>query len=208
MIELRKGFLSSFCLIIFTLFLVFCSFNLEVQALSIKKNDEVLMPSYNYNTTASSFVRTGCKIRYCDIEKHSLLPSYEHYMQNISKNTKAIIVIHMQGMIIKYIKKLKNFCKKNKIILIEDGAPSLGTFIDGKSVGSFGDFSTFSFHETKNINSGEGGMLVCNDLNDYNIPYNSNIISFYIHNYTWDTPKYHTGFSWVCWCSLIYQYTK
>ena len=130
--------------------------------LDLKKNDEVLMPSYNYNTTASSFVRTGCKIRYCDIEKHSLLPSYEHYMQNISKNTKAIIVIHMQGMIIKYIKKLKNFCKKNNIFLIEDGAPSLGTFIDGKSVGSFGDFSTFSFHETKSYHCGIGGLLVVN----------------------------------------------
>ena len=94
--------------------------------LSLKKNDEVLMPSYNYNT-ASSFVRTGCKIRYCDIRKENLLPSFDDFRKNVNKNTKVIIVIHMQGLCVEYLDKLKKFLHKKKIILIEDAAPALGT---------------------------------------------------------------------------------
>ena len=50
-----------------------------------KKNDEVLMPSYNYNTTASSFVRTGCKVRYCDIQKENLMPSFEDFKKMLTE---------------------------------------------------------------------------------------------------------------------------
>ena len=77
------------------------------------KNDEVLMPSYNYNTTASSFVRTGCKVRYCDIQKENLMPSFDDFKKNVTKNTKVIVVIHMQGLAVSYLDKLKNFCLKN-----------------------------------------------------------------------------------------------
>ena len=121
------------------------------------------MPSYNYNTTASSFVRTGCKIRYCDIKKHNLMPSFEDFKRNVNKNTKAIVVIHMQGLGVEYLPKLKIFCAKKKIYLIEDAAPALGTYVKNKPVGSYGDFATFSFHETKNYQSGIGGLLVVNN---------------------------------------------
>ena len=80
--------------------------------LDLKKDDEVLMPSYNYNTTASSFVRTGCKVRYCDIQKENLMPSFEDFKKNVNKNTKVIIVIHMQGLAVEYLDKLKSFCLK------------------------------------------------------------------------------------------------
>ena len=64
--------------------------------LDLDKNDEVLMPSYNYNTTASSFVRTGCKIQYCDIDKKNLMPTFEHIKRYVNKRTKVLIIIHMQ----------------------------------------------------------------------------------------------------------------
>ena len=131
--------------------------------LSLKKNDEVLIPTYSYNTTASSFIRTGCKIRYCDIEKENLMPSFKQFTNNVNKNTKVIILTHMQGVGVKYIYKLKNFCKKRKIYLIEDAAQALGTNIINKPAGTFGDFATFSFHETKNYQSGMGGLLVINN---------------------------------------------
>ena len=69
----------------------------------------------------------------------------------------------MQGLGVGYLDKLKNFCKRKKIYLIEDAAPALGTYVKNKPVGSFGDFATFSFHETKNYQSGIGGLLVVNN---------------------------------------------
>ena len=131
--------------------------------LDLDRNDEVLMPSYNYNTTASSFVRTGCKIQYCDIDKKNLMPTFEHIKRYVNKRTKVIIIIHMQGQPIDYLDKLKKFCKFKKIILIEDAAPALGSYFKDKPLGSFGDFATFSFHETKNYTSGLGGLLVVNN---------------------------------------------
>ena len=142
-----------------------CTASMEICALmlNLNKNDEVLMPSYNYNTTASSFVRTGCKIRYCDIKKENLMPSFQDFKKNVNKNTKVIVVIHMQGLCVDYLGDLKNFCNKRKIFLIEDAAPALGTYLKGRPVGSYGDFATFSFHETKNYQSGIGGLLVVNN---------------------------------------------
>ncbi len=142
-----------------------CTSAMEICALmvNLKKNEEVLMPSYNYNTTASSFVRTGCKVRFCDIDKKNLMPTFQQIKNNVNKNTKVIIIIHMQGLPIDYLGKLKKYCKLKKIILIEDAAPALGSYVKDKPVGSFGDFACFSFHETKNYQSGIGGLLVVNN---------------------------------------------
>ncbi len=142
-----------------------CTSAMEICALmvSLKKNEEVLMPSYNYNTTASSFVRTGCKVRYCDIDKKNLMPTFEQIKKNVNKRTKVIVIIHMQGLPIDYLGQLQNFCKTKKIILIEDAAPALGSYVKNKPVGTFGDFACFSFHETKNYQSGIGGLLVVNN---------------------------------------------
>lgn len=91
-----------------------CTAAMEICALTLNlnKNDEVLMPSYNYNTTASSFVKTGCKIRFCDIDIKNLMPSYNQITQNINSNTKVIVIIHMQGLSIDYLDKLTALCKK------------------------------------------------------------------------------------------------
>ena len=142
-----------------------CTAAMEICALmmNLKKDEEVLMPSYNYNTTASSFVRTGCRVRYCDIDKSNLMPTFEDFKNNVNKKTKVIVVIHMQGLPVDYLGDLKNFCKRKKIILIEDAAPALGSYVKNKPVGTFGDFATFSFHETKNYQSGIGGLLVVNN---------------------------------------------
>ena len=142
-----------------------CTAAMEMCALmlNLKKNDEVLMPSYNYNTTASSFVRSGCKIRYCDVDKKNLMPSFFHIKSSVNKKTKAIVIVHMQGLPIDYLDQLQKFCKEKNFFLIEDAAPALGSYMKNKSVGSYGDFACFSFHETKNIQSGMGGLLVVNN---------------------------------------------
>jgi len=142
-----------------------CTSALEICALALglKKNDEVLLPSFSFITTASSFARTGCKIKYLDIEKETLMPSFDNIKKNITKKTKAIIILHYQGYSINYLDKLQKLCRTKKIFLIEDAAQAFGSFFKNKPLGSFGDFACFSFHETKNIHAGTGGLLVVNN---------------------------------------------
>jgi dTDP-4-amino-4,6-dideoxygalactose transaminase len=138
---------------------------MEMAALMINLNntDEVIIPSYTFVTTGSSFARTGCRIRYCDIDPKNLMPSFKNIQEKVNKKTKAIVIVHYQGFSIDYLDKLKFFCKKNKIFLIEDAAQAFGSYFKKKPLGSFGDFACFSFHQTKNIHSGIGGMLVVNN---------------------------------------------
>ena len=142
-----------------------CTSALEICALNLnlKKNDEIILPSFSFVTTASSFVRTGCKLKYCDIEKSTLMPSFQQIKKCVNKNTKVIVILHYQGFSVDYLDNLQNYCKKKNIYLIEDAAQAFGSFFKDKPLGSFGDFSCFSFHETKNISSGAGGMLVVNN---------------------------------------------
>ena len=142
-----------------------CTSALEICALTIglKSSDEVIVPSFSFITSASSFARTGCKLRFCDIEKKTLMPSLKDITKSINKKTKAIVIVHYQGYSVDYLDKLKNICKKNKIFLIEDAAQAFGSYFKNKALGSFGDFACFSFHETKNLHSGAGGMLVVNN---------------------------------------------
>jgi dTDP-4-amino-4,6-dideoxygalactose transaminase len=142
-----------------------CTAAMEMAALMINLNntDEVIIPSYTFVTTGSSFARTGCRIRYCDIDPKNLMPSFKNIQEKVNKKTKAIVIVHYQGFSIDYLDKLKFFCKKNKIFLIEDAAQAFGSYFKKKPLGSFGDFACFSFHQTKNIHSGIGGMLVVNN---------------------------------------------
>ena len=142
-----------------------CTSALEICALAIdlKSRDEVIVPSFAFITTASSFARTGCKLKFCDIQKNNLMPSFKDIKTCVSKRTKAIVIVHYQGYSINYLYELKKFCKKKKIFLIEDAAQAFGSYLKKKPLGSFGDFACFSFHETKNIHSGSGGMLVVNN---------------------------------------------
>jgi len=91
------------------------------------------------------------------------MPSFQQIKKCVNKNTKVIIILHYQGFSVDYLDNLKIFCKKRKIFLIEDAAQAFGSYFKNKPLGSFGDFSCFSFHETKNLNAGAGGMLVVNN---------------------------------------------
>ena len=142
-----------------------CTSALEICSLAInlKTSDEVIVPSFSFITTASSFARTGCKIKFCDIEKKTLMPSLKNITSCITKRTKAIVIVHYQGYSVDYIEKLKKICAAKKIFLIEDAAQAFGSYYKNKALGLFGDFSCFSFHETKNLHSGAGGLLVVNN---------------------------------------------
>ena len=142
-----------------------CTTALEMGALlaDLKHGDEVILPSYTFVTTGSSFARTGCKLRYCDIQRHNLMPSFDQIKKCVTKKTKAIVIVHYQGFSVDYLDKLKIFCKRKKIFLIEDAAQAFGSYFKNRPLGTFGDFGCFSFHNTKNIHAGIGGLIVINN---------------------------------------------
>ena len=172
-----------------------CTSALEICALSLnlKSSDEVILPSFTFVTTASSFARTGCNLKFCDIQKDTLMPSFDDIKKCVTKKTKVIIIVHYQGYSVNYLDKLKSFCKKKKIYLIEDAAQALGSYYKNKPLGSFGDFACFSFHETKNIHTGSGGMLIINNkkfINKINFIFDKGTNRYLMNNnkikyYTW-----------------------
>lgn len=93
-----------------------CTSALEICSLTIglKPTDEVIVPSFSFITSASSFARTGCKLKFCDIEKKTLMPSLNNILNCITNKTKAIIIVHYQGYSVDYLDKLKKICKKKK----------------------------------------------------------------------------------------------
>jgi len=142
-----------------------CTSAMEMSALliNLKPKDEVILPSYTFVTTGSSFARTGCQLRYCDIQRHNLMPSFEQIKKCVNKKTRVIVIVHYQGFSVNYLDKLKIFCKKKKIFLVEDAAQAFGSYFKNKPLGSYGDFGCFSFHNTKNIHAGLGGMIAINN---------------------------------------------
>ena len=141
-----------------------CTTALEMSALliNIKPNDEVIIPSYTYVSTANAFAKQGAKIIFADSKKDSPNIDENKIEQLITKRTKAIVIVHYAGIAVD-IDKIITITKKHNLFLIEDSAQSINSYYKNKPLGSFGHLSAFSFHETKNIQCGEGGLLVIND---------------------------------------------
>ena len=146
-----------------------CTSALEMAAilLDIKPGDEVIMPSYTFVSTPNAFVLRGAKIIFCDSKKEH--PSIDEDLIEglINNNTKAIVPVHYAGFSCD-MEKIMSIAIKHDLFVVEDAAQAIdNNYIsnDGvlKPVGGIGHLSSFSFHESKNIISGEGGMLVIND---------------------------------------------
>ncbi|AXX16240.1 MULTISPECIES: DegT/DnrJ/EryC1/StrS family aminotransferase [Leptospira] len=126
----------------------------------LKSDDEIIIPGHTYCASAIPFGRTGAKLVWADIDPETFLVSFESIQKLVTNKTKAIVVVHLYGMIIPDIVEIAKFAKSKNILLIEDCAQSLGAILNGKSCGTFGDFAAFSFHGQKNITTmGEGGIL-------------------------------------------------
>ncbi|WP_440934729.1 dTDP-4-amino-4,6-dideoxygalactose transaminase [Candidatus Pelagibacter sp.] len=141
-----------------------CTAALEISAIliNLKKNDEVIMPSYGFVSVANAVVLRGAKPIFADINPFTLNISYEDIRKKISKRTKAIYVIHYAGNPCE-IEKISILAKKNKIYLIEDSAHSFLGKSNNKFLGTIGDIGVFSFHETKNLVAGQGGCISINN---------------------------------------------
>lgn len=141
-----------------------CTDALEMAAIliNIKEGDEVIMPSYTFVSTANAFVLRGAKLIFADSRKDHPGIDEEAIEPLITPNTKAIVVVHYAGVACD-MDKVMDIAKKHNLYVIEDAAQAIDSYYKGKPLGSIGHLAAFSFHETKNIISGEGGMLVIND---------------------------------------------
>ena len=132
-----------------------------ISVLNLKSNDEVLVTSRSYVSTASCIQNTFAKIKFVDIDLNSQNISYHDLIKKINKNTKVIICTHLAGWPCN-INEIKKAIGKRKIYLIEDCSQAHGAKINNKFVGSFGDISVWSFCNDKIISTlGEGGMIAC-----------------------------------------------
>ncbi len=141
-----------------------CTASLEFAALliDIKKDDEVICPSYTFPTSVSAFSNFGAKIKFVDIEKDTFNLDFNQIEKVITKKTKAIIAVHYAGVSCD-MEKIMNLAEKHNLYVIEDSAQGLLSQNNKGFLGTIGHIGCFSFHETKNINSGEGGAISIND---------------------------------------------
>ena len=134
----------------------------------LKKGDECLIPSLCWSTSLWPIVQAGLTPKFVDIDPKTLNISIPDLKKKISKKTKAIMGVHVLGNSTN-MDELMHIVKKNKLYLIEDTCESLGSKFDKRYLGNFGNFGTFSFYYSHQITAGEGGMIICNDKNDYEI---------------------------------------
>lgn len=140
-----------------------CTHALEMSAIlaEIKPNDEVIMPSFTFVSTANAFVLRGAKIIFVDIRPDTMNIDETKIESAISSRTKAIVVVHYAGIACE-MDTIKRIAQKHALFLIEDAAQGVMSTYKGQALGTIGDFGSYSFHETKNYSMGEGGAIIIN----------------------------------------------
>ena len=128
----------------------------------LKAGDEVIVPSYTFVSTALAFLREGAKVVFADSGTNNPNVRAEDIEPLITDRTKVIAVVHYAGVACD-MDAIMALAEKYNLLVVEDAAHSVDSFYKGKPLGGIGHLGAFSFHETKNISSGEGGMLVVND---------------------------------------------
>jgi len=141
-----------------------CTDALEMCAMlaDIQPGDEIIIPSYTFVSTAIAFVRQGAKIVFADSRADHPGIDEDKIEALITSKTKAIVPVHYAGVACD-MDKIMALADKYNLIVIEDAAQAIDSYYKGRALGSIGHLAAFSFHETKNINSGEGGLLAIND---------------------------------------------
>ena len=141
-----------------------CTDALEMAAIlcDIKPGDEVIVPSYTFVSSALAFVREGAMIVFADSMERNPNIDAEKIEALITPKTKVIVPVHYAGVACD-MDKIMEIADKYNLIVVEDAAQAIDSYYKGCPLGSIGHLSAFSFHETKNIIAGEGGMLAIND---------------------------------------------
>lgn len=141
-----------------------CTAALEMSSilLNLSVDDEVILPSFTFVTTATAPVLRGAKPVFADIDPVTLNIRADSIAEAISNRTKAVYLVPYGGVSCELDEIMEILAKKD-LPFVEDAAHALGATYQGRPLGSFGNMATFSFHETKNVTCGEGGALVVND---------------------------------------------
>lgn len=137
---------------------------LEMCALltEVGPGDEVIMPSYTFVSTANAFALRGAKIRFVDSQPEHPNISVDQITELINERTKVIVVVHYAGVACD-MDPIMALAAKHNLLVVEDAAQGIGAFYKGKPLGSLGHLGCFSFHETKNVQCGQGGLAMVND---------------------------------------------
>jgi dTDP-4-amino-4,6-dideoxygalactose transaminase len=129
---------------------------------NLKPGDEVIVPSYTFVSTALAFLREGAKVVFADSSAENPNMEVEQIEPLINEKTKVIAVVHYAGVACD-MDAIMALAEKHNLLVVEDAAHCIDSFYKGRPLGGIGHLGAFSFHETKNISSGEGGMCVIND---------------------------------------------
>lgn len=148
-----------------------CTTALEfaIRLSNLLPGDEVIVPSFTFSSTVNAILLSqGLKVVFADVTEDTLNIDSKDVKKKITKNTKAIMVVHYAGVACD-MDAIMKLAKKHKLIVIEDAAQAIESEYKGKPLGTIGDFGCLSFHETKNITCGEGGALLINNHNEKTI---------------------------------------
>lgn len=141
-----------------------CTDALEMAAIlcDIKPGDEVIVPSYTFVSSALAFVRQGAKIVFADSCFNNPNIDVDKIEDLITDKTRVIVPVHYAGVACD-MDRIMEIAKRYNLLVVEDAAQAIDSYYKGKPLGSIGHLAAFSFHETKNVISGEGGLLAIND---------------------------------------------
>jgi Predicted pyridoxal phosphate-dependent enzyme apparently involved in regulation of cell wall biogenesis len=134
----------------------------------LKRGDEFLIQSLCWSTSLWPLIQAGLKPKFIDVNLENFNVSEEFFYKSLTKKVKAAMIVHVLGSC-SNIQKISKVLRRKKIFLIEDTCESLGSKYKSKYLGTFGDFGTYSFYYSHQVTAGEGGMIVCNDKNDFEI---------------------------------------
>lgn len=140
--------------------------HIACQAAGVGEQDEVITTPITFAASANCALYCGAKPVFADIDPNTYNISPKSVEEKIGEKTKAVVAVDFTGQAVE-LDELQNICQKNKLVLIEDGAHSIGTKYNGKAVGSIADMTTFSFHPVKTVTGGEGGAVLTNNEQYY-----------------------------------------
>lgn len=132
---------------------------------NLKEDDEVILPSYTFSSTANAFALRGAKLVFVDIRPDTLNIDETKIEAAITDKTKVIIPVHYAGIACE-MDTIMDIAKRHNLLVVEDAAQAIMSSYKGRALGTIGDFGCFSFHETKNYSMGEGGAILINNAKD------------------------------------------
>ncbi|MDD1752795.1 MAG: DegT/DnrJ/EryC1/StrS family aminotransferase [Methanotrichaceae archaeon] len=135
--------------------------DLALKALNLKSGDEIISPAFSFIATANSILYQGLKPVFVDVDPRTFNINSEDLKEKITSRTKAVVGVHLYGQPLE-LRDVKEICEDHHLVLVEDCAQAHGAEYNGKKVGSYG-IGCFSFYPTKNMTTGEGGMITTDD---------------------------------------------